>query len=173
MTSTNGEPTKWLAELANRIFRTEEGQDSVLRKVAGITDRLSVIEQRMNEQRMSEQRMSETEPAVDLQALGRKFYDLARTKGWLQDDRTFGDDCALIASEVSEMLEAFRAGGSPGEIQYEEDIEKPYGIAIEAADILIRLLEFCHRRGIPITRAVEIKHQYNRSREGSRNGRRL
>lgn len=42
--------------------------------------------------------------------------------------------------------------------------QKPEGIAIEMADCIIRILDWCGRENIDIEKMIEIKHKYNKSR---------
>lgn len=41
---------------------------------------------------------------------------------------------------------------------------KPEGVAVELADCIIRILDYCGKAGIDIEEAVRIKHEYNKSR---------
>lgn len=68
-------------------------------------------------------------------------------------ENTFGDYLALLHSEVSEALEAYRdhrlhdvtqvAVGPRGEIVKDAPPFKPEGVGSELADVLIRLLDMC------------------------------
>lgn len=42
--------------------------------------------------------------------------------------------------------------------------EKPEGIAVEMADCIIRILDWCGKEGIDIDRIISTKHEYNKSR---------
>ena len=42
--------------------------------------------------------------------------------------------------------------------------KKPEGVAIELADCIIRILDYCGKAGIDIENAIRIKHEYNKSR---------
>lgn len=111
--------------------------------------------------------------------------------GWFEEDRTFGDDIALLASEGTEALEEFREGRSlpwksytvfikgvklkgltaeevrilTGNHPDDLDLEgKPEGVGSELADILIRLLDTCKRYGIDIAAELKLKMKYNGSR---------
>jgi NTP pyrophosphatase (non-canonical NTP hydrolase) len=84
---------------------------------------------------------------VTLNEIGRTAYESAKLNGWhearkdenhvLRETST-PERLALIHSEVSEGLEAFRKHGSLG--WYGED-DKPEGLASELADIIIRTCE--------------------------------
>jgi NTP pyrophosphatase (non-canonical NTP hydrolase) len=104
--------------------------------------------------------------------------------GWYDDSRTFGDDVALLHSEVSEALEAFRRWGAvdatgndcattvDGVHLHGARPCKPEGVGSELADVFIRLLDTCSRYGIDLADEFERKIQFNASR-GHRHGGKL
>ncbi|WKW84924.1 MazG-like nucleotide pyrophosphohydrolase [Microbacterium phage SallyK] len=109
-------------------------------------------------------------------------FQVNQANGWFEDDRTVGDDIALIHSEASEMLEAYRDGGledqtKDGPVGFDLDSDtsdvvfmpKPEGFGSEAADVLIRLLDTCRRRGVDLAYEFERKLRYNGTR-GHRHG---
>lgn len=88
--------------------------------------------------------------------------------GWFEEDRSVGDDVALLHTEVSEMFEAYRVTGlsdatAPvlGKLHKQN---KPEGFGSEVADVFIRLLDTCERRGVDLRAEYERKMAYNRTR---------
>lgn len=148
--------------------------------------------------------------------------EVNRANGWHETERTFGDEAALLHSEVSEMFEAYRDHGTddfsglqftseegygirsaeaaraiarfndyrgvlvtdsaPEAFSFTRDelmalaadgVSKPEGVGSEAADILIRLLDFVGRYEIDLLWEVERKLAFNRTRGHRHGGKRV
>ncbi len=69
---------------------------------------------------------------------------------------------ALVHSEVSEALEAFRIRGFNN---FTDENGKPDDVGSEFADILIRLLHYAKVHGIDLEAEYERKMAYNEKRE--------
>lgn len=100
-----------------------------------------------------------------------RAHQTAIDKGWYEEPRTFGELIALMHSELSEALEDYRAGRDLREIYYEGD--KPCGVPIELADVLIRIFDTCEHLGIDLEEAVVEKMSYNESRPHRHGGKRI
>lgn len=126
-------------------------------------------------------------PLTDIQGLNRfaeEVHNNAALHGWWNEPRSFGDIIALCHSELSEALEEFRNGkpavyymkkdrmsASFGEADHNQvdslcgiETEKPEGIAVEMADCIIRILDWCGHEGVDIEAILQCKHQYNKTR---------
>ena len=99
---------------------------------------------------------------MTIKELMKMAHELAISKGWWDDDieRTFGDFCALLHSEVSEAYEDYRANRGLAEIYYEG--EKPCGIPIEFADLMIRIADNAAAFGIDL-HATDPSHVFKDS----------
>jgi hypothetical protein len=134
---------------------------------------------------------------MQIEDLIREAHETATSKGWWQmkPERTFGDQIALMHSELSEALEEFRRPlrrmngedfnaepmaliwanlwGAPVRFNANDsDISqcKPEGIAIEFADVMIRIFDTCARYEIPLVEAIKIKMAFNKTREHKHGG---
>lgn len=106
-------------------------------------------------------------PVQTLSAMQAEILEVNRANGWFDNDRTVGDDIALLHTEVSEMFEAFRESGL-GDVTVQMDtnisLPKPEGFGSECADVLIRLLDTCERRGVDLLAEYQRKIAFNRTR---------
>ncbi|MCV4233342.1 hypothetical protein OHJ21_19345 [Virgibacillus sp. LDC1] len=110
--------------------------------------------------------------------LVQEAHQNAVSKGWWDEDRSFGEIIALIHSEASEALEDHRNGKGVNEVWYEgkyegqdvwsyikdEKCQKPCGIPSELADIVIRVFDACGRYNIDLEQAITEKMEYNATR---------
>ena len=120
-----------------------------------------------------------------LQSTASLVQQVNRDNGWYDSERTVGDDVALLHSEVSEMFEAYRVGGladhshsvphetEDGPTWHRTSILKPEGFGSECADVLIRLLDTCSRRGVDLAGETRRKLDYNKIRGYHHGGKRL
>ena len=133
---------------------------------------------------------------MNLNELAKDIHDNAVEHGWWDEERSFGEVIALCHSELSEALEEYRNDKTMiyckacGIEQKCEDGEscvaclyshyndvngikiKPEGIAVELADCIIRILDWCGKEGIDIEQIIHLKHEYNKTRPYRHGGKR-
>jgi NTP pyrophosphatase (non-canonical NTP hydrolase) len=104
-----------------------------------------------------------------------EVFRLNNSKGWFDEDRSVGDMVALLHSEVSEILEAYRTWKLADATEHipNGNIDKPEGVGAEMADCLIRLLDMAKRWDIDLAAEFTRKMKYNWTRPYRHGGRHL
>jgi len=108
----------------------------------------------------------------DLEFHQKESFRITEEHGFHSLSRTVGDKLVLMHSEVSEALEAFRAGNSVSKVWYESD-GKPEGVGPELADVVIRILDFCEEYGLNLDQLIAEKNAYNEKRPFRHGGKTL
>ena len=106
-----------------------------------------------------------------IQSLVEECHNIALQKDWWAgEERNFGELLCLIHAEISETLEEYRNHKGFDEIYFNG--EKPEGIPIELADVLIRIFDLCGKYDIPLEKAIDMKIEYNKTRPSRHGGKR-
>lgn len=103
-----------------------------------------------------------TEIKIAFDAMIDTAHNNSRSKGFWEEDHgthTAITKIALMGTELAEMIEALRHSNPP-----DNHCPDFSSLAIEAADLQIRLLDFCGRYNIDLASAMFAKMAYNAER---------
>lgn len=89
---------------------------------------------------------------------------ITTSKGFHDSPPTDAECCALVHSEVSEILEYLRNPLDGSYPRPDDKIPEYSGVEAEGADVVIRLLSWYHRRGWNLAEAIAAKMRYNITR---------
>lgn len=132
---------------------------------------------------------------MKLNEFAAEVHALAVEKGWWEPAPSFPEVITMIHCELSEAIQEYREGApnvyfpclaaSENKVpcggketincynfkhgNSAEDCtyrgSKPEGVAVELADAILRILDYCAFAGIDIESVLEMKHEYNKGRE--------
>lgn len=104
---------------------------------------------------------------MNIREIQTELYADIRSKGFMTAHVPIPEQCALIHSEISEALEAYR-NNEP--VSWTDNNGKPQGIASEYIDAIIRLFNYCSHLGIDVEYELNRKMMYNKSRPHKHGG---
>lgn len=101
----------------------------------------------------------------ELRKLQDDVNQTARDKGWWDKPVNWGEQIALMHSELSEALEAYRVGNPP-----DDKIPQFSGMEAEFADVIIRILNVAKQQNLDVIGAMVAKAEMNKTREHKHGG---
>lgn len=108
-----------------------------------------------------------TNQMITINELTEAVWQWAVEKGWTERKVDIPEQVALIHSEASEMLEAWR-NNEP--ISWKDGNGKPQGVASELADIVIRCCHYARLNNVNLGVEIAQKMEYNQTRPHKHGG---
>jgi NTP pyrophosphatase (non-canonical NTP hydrolase) len=131
-----------------------------------LESRIKELEEALEDARLAVRELA----AHPFNSLQHRAHSNSLSHGFWDPAPDFGTSIALVHTEVTEAFEEWRAGHGFTETYYVGD--KPEGVPIELADILIRVFDLAGRYGIDLDKAVAEKMAYNEGRPYRHGGKR-
>ena len=108
---------------------------------------------------------------MEIKTLVQESNETAHDKGWWDRHREMPELLALVHSEVSEALEAYRIGEV--NMTWHTHDGKPEGLVMELADVVIRIADLCGEFDLDLESALLEKMAYNKTRSYKHGGKRV
>ncbi len=101
----------------------------------------------------------------------KAVHENAVNHGWWDEDKkpSFPEVIAMCHCELSEAINEYRNGNPM--VYYNDG--KPEGVAVELADCILRILDYCGYADIDIDSVLTEKHAYNQTREYRHGGKKI
>jgi hypothetical protein len=94
-----------------------------------------------------------------------EVHEIAKDKGWWDQDRNDGELICLMHSELSEALEALRKGNPA-----DEKIPEFTSEEAELADTIIRIMDYAGKKKLRLAGAIIAKKNMNKTRSHKHGG---
>ena len=106
---------------------------------------------------------------MNINEFAKEVHENAVAHGWWDEEKSLCEIIALCHSELSEALEEYR--NNKNFLYYVDG--RPEGVAVEIADCIIRIFDWCGKEGIDIEEIIKRKHEYNKNRPYRHGGKRI
>lgn len=108
---------------------------------------------------------------MTIDEIAKRAHEDAKSLGWYDEGKVKSDleSLMMVVTEVVEAVEELRGPNAKIAKYYYASSPKPEGYGVEVADAIIRLLDFCAYKQIPIGDIIKEKLTYNLTR-GYRHG---
>ncbi len=106
---------------------------------------------------------------MNIDELVQQAHRTSIAKGWwIDEEPNIGEKLMLIVTEVAEAMEETRTAATINGVPLLNNTYiregKPEGFPIELADVVIRVADLCGHLNIDLTKALEVKLAYNKTR---------